>query len=118
MRRRTGDLERAVLRVLWSADGPVSGSWVREQLDGDPRPALTTVLTVLTRLVDKGSVSRSGTHRAVRFSAGTTEAEAAAGAMQKVLAETSDRPTALAEFAGRLDDVEVRALRRALDGEQ
>lgn len=118
MRRRTGALEQAVLRVLWSADEPVSGSWVREHLEDDPRPALTTVLTVLSRLVDKGVVRRSGTERAVRFSAGTTEAEAAAGAMQRVLAETVDRPTALAEFAGRLDEVELRALRRALGGDR
>ncbi|GGF50476.1 hypothetical protein GCM10011519_25540 [Marmoricola endophyticus] len=114
-RRRRGDLERAVLRVLWEADEPVSATWVRDRFEDDDRPALTTVLTVLTRLVDKGAVERTGSARSQRFAPTRTEAQAAAGAMEAALATTADRPSALQEFAGRLDQTELRALRRALD---
>lgn len=56
--RPRGQLEQAVLDVLWSA-GP-DGLTAREVLDrcDEPRPALTTVLTVLERLGRKGGVLR------------------------------------------------------------
>ena len=55
--RPRGQLEQAVLDALWSADDGLSA---RQVLDAfpEPRPALTTVLTVLDRLRRKGQVER------------------------------------------------------------
>lgn len=56
--RPLGELEAAVLSVLWASSAPLS---VREVLAGvrrRPPLAYTTVLTVLDRLHDKGLVER------------------------------------------------------------
>ncbi|MER3410718.1 MAG: hypothetical protein C4306_11720, partial [Thermoleophilia bacterium] len=56
--RRVGALEAEVLDILWSADRPLSVHEISAGLTGRPR-AYTTVMTILTRLVDKGLVERS-----------------------------------------------------------
>ena len=60
---RLGDLERAVMDVLWDRSGPAT---VREVVDGlDGRDlAYTTVMTVLDRLAGKGMVERERAGRA------------------------------------------------------
>ena len=56
-RRGRGELESEVLAALWAAGEPVPARTVRGQLAEDP--AYTTVLTVLSRLYDKGLVTRA-----------------------------------------------------------
>ncbi|MEV7997262.1 BlaI/MecI/CopY family transcriptional regulator, partial [Streptomyces sp. NPDC086077] len=55
-RRRQGELEVQVLAALREADGPATAGWVRQRLGGDL--AYTTVITILTRLLAKGAVTR------------------------------------------------------------
>ena len=60
-----GSLEAQVMDVLWASDGPLG---VRETLDalneGRPSPlAYTTVLTVMSRLADKGALARTSRGR-------------------------------------------------------
>jgi predicted transcriptional regulator len=55
--RPRGQLEQAVLDTLWSADGAMTARQVLDAVP-EPRPALTTVLTVLDRLGRKGAVER------------------------------------------------------------
>ena len=50
-----GELERAVMERLWSAEAPVAATTLRDEL-ADRGVALTTVHTVLTRLEQKGFV--------------------------------------------------------------
>ena len=50
-----GELERAVMDRLWSADGPLAATELRDGL-ADRGLALTTVHTVLSRLEQKGFV--------------------------------------------------------------
>ena len=56
-RRAPGELEGNVLTVLWRAGRPLSPGQVRAELGADL--AYTTVMTILSRLHAKGSVSRS-----------------------------------------------------------
>lgn len=57
IRRASGELERAVLTLLWSAPEPLKPRQVQERLGGGIAP--TTVSTTLRRLVGKGLVSRA-----------------------------------------------------------
>ena len=82
-----GDLEQAVMDVLWSTD---SGLTVREVLAGltGRDLAYTTVMTVLTRLTDKGVLHREQDGRAWRYRTSQTREQ-----MTARLAEVYDSVT-------------------------
>ncbi|MET9867429.1 BlaI/MecI/CopY family transcriptional regulator, partial [Streptomyces sp. NPDC006386] len=62
-RRGQGELEALVLSALREADGPATAGWVQERLGGDL--AYTTVITILTRLLGKGAVTRERVGRSI-----------------------------------------------------
>lgn len=57
-RKPLGELESAILGVLWGDVTKLSVRQVQECLERDQAPAYTTVLTVLDRMFDKGLVAR------------------------------------------------------------
>jgi predicted transcriptional regulator len=57
-RKPLGELESAILDVLWDGEGKLSVREVLDQLERGSALAYTTVLTVLDRLHDKGLVAR------------------------------------------------------------
>jgi predicted transcriptional regulator len=108
-----GDLERAVMTVLWdSADG-ASAQEIRSALDG-PELAVTTVLTVLTRLTRKGLVVRSEGGRAHRYFASRPRAEFLSELMTEALQSTDDRGAVLAKFLGSIGPEDTDVLRGLL----
>lgn len=111
---RRGELERAVIDVLWDAEGDVTARDVADAL-ADRGLALTTVLTVLGRLEDKGLVARSRSGRAHTYRSTATRAEHSAQLMHQVLDDAGDRQDALVHFIGTVSDADLAALRRALD---
>ena len=113
-RRPDGALERDVMSVLWAADEALTPAQVRDRLGLDL--AYTTVMTVLGRLHDKGRVQRDLRGRASAYSAMVTESELAAEQMAAALSSASDRVGALGGFVGGLDQRDLAALRRLVDG--
>jgi predicted transcriptional regulator len=109
-----GELERAVMDQLWSADGPVAATELRAGL-ADRGIALTTVHTVLTRLEQKGFVSHDEA-RPRQFRARGTREEHVAELMHEVLGQAGDRQAALARFVGSVGEDEVAMLRELLAG--
>jgi predicted transcriptional regulator len=118
-RRPPGALESSVVRILWAADGPLSAADVSRAFPAtEPRPALTTVLTVLQRLEVKGRIIRSvSSDGTLVFAARESESGHVAEAMLTALLATQDRNAVLMRFAGSLAAEDVDVLRRAL-GEQ
>nr|WP_255524435.1 BlaI/MecI/CopY family transcriptional regulator [Clavibacter sp. VKM Ac-2873] len=114
--RPRGELEAAIMDALWDADEPLTAKDVVARIP-DPRPALTTVLTVLDRLGQKGLVTRSDEARALTFAPARSRTDHAASLMSGALAATKDREAALLRFAGTLDGDDLTALRRALGGD-
>ncbi|WP_040339771.1 BlaI/MecI/CopY family transcriptional regulator [Candidatus Blastococcus massiliensis] len=110
-----GQLERAVMDQLWSAEGPVAATALRDGL-ADRGIALTTVHTVLTRLEQKGFVVHDDA-RPRRFTARASREEHAAELMHEVLGQSADRQAVLARFVGGVDDDEARLLRELLAGD-
>jgi predicted transcriptional regulator len=107
-----GDLERAVMEILWEVpDRELTG---RNVFDLLPGYAYTTVATVLDRLVHKGLVRRRMDGRKIRFAATGTRADHTAGLMHDALVVANDPEAALVSFAGTLSRSEVAVLRRAL----
>ena len=109
-----GELERAVMDRLWSADGPVSATELRDGL-AERGLALTTVHTVLTRLEQKGFVVHDEV-RPRRFRPRASREEHAAELMHEVLGQAGDRQAVLARFVGSVDPDEARLLRDLLAG--
>lgn len=114
-----GDLERAVMDVLWDLDPgeEVTVRDVHAALVESRDAAYTTVMTVMDRLARKGMAVQRREGRAYRYSAASTRAEMTADLMRGTLADlgSGERGPALVAFVGEASPEEVAALRQALD---
>jgi predicted transcriptional regulator len=118
-----GELERAAMDVLWDAPEPLSAGDIREALNRDAGTgatgtgkelAVTTVLTVLSRLENKGFVTRDRESRPHVYRASTSRAEHMAELMHAVLGSAPDRDAVLARFVGSVSASEAEQLRKLL----
>ncbi|MFG1655061.1 BlaI/MecI/CopY family transcriptional regulator [Micromonospora chersina] len=117
---RLGDLERAVMDVLWdSVPATSDGVTVREVADAlDGRElAYTTVMTVLDRLAGKGMVQREREGRAWRYRPAATREAHIAQLMLDALDLGGSRDAALVRFARSVTGTEAEVLRAALSAE-
>ena len=99
-RRSRGSLEQSVLDVLAGSPAALAPAEVRERLAGDL--AYTTVMTVLSRLAEKGLAVRERSGRGFVYAAVRDEAEVTARQMQRLLDAQDDRAAVLAQFVGVL----------------
>lgn len=111
-RRGQGELEALVLLALSEADGPASAGWVQERLGGDL--AYTTVITILTRLLAKGAVTRERAGRSFAWTPASDQAGLAAHKMRRLLDAENDREAVLASFVTGLGPDDERLLRELL----
>jgi BlaI family transcriptional regulator, penicillinase repressor len=77
-----GELERAVMRIVWSNDA-LTAEAVREKLDRGLKEA--TVRTVLRRLEDKGYVTHKVENRTFIYAAAEPRQRAAARAVKRIV---------------------------------
>jgi predicted transcriptional regulator len=101
-RRPSGGLEQEVLAVLLGADAPMTAAQVRAAM-GDTL-AYTTVMTVLSRVADKGLAVRTRQGRAHVYAPVRDGAEVTAMRMRRLLDADDDRAAVLARFVGSLND--------------
>lgn len=111
-RRPSGALEAEVLAALWAADAPLTPAGVQRELGG--ALAYTTVMTALTRLHDKGAVTRRRAGRAYAYAPKLDQAGIAAARMREMLDAGADRQAVLAQFVGALDPGDERLLEELL----
>ncbi|HTW19676.1 MAG TPA: BlaI/MecI/CopY family transcriptional regulator [Mycobacteriales bacterium] len=107
-RRGPGELEADVLATLWRSHEPMSPGQVRDALDAGL--AYTTVMTILSRLHEKGSVTRQRAGRAFVYTPAFAQAELAASQMRALLDRGDDRDEILARFVGSLSKRDERTL--------
>ncbi|RCV51094.1 BlaI/MecI/CopY family transcriptional regulator [Marinitenerispora sediminis] len=110
---RLGDLERAVMDVLWERVEPLTVREVGRAL-AERDLAHTTVMTVLDRLAKKGVVVRTREGRAWRYRPAASRENYVSELMFDALGQTGDRDAALAAFVRSMNGTEAEALRRAL----
>ena len=123
-RRPSGELEASVLAALWAADGrPLTPADVQRELGTALGSALarTTVTTILARLHDKGTVSRTRSGRGYAYLAAQDSPGLTARRMRTELDKSGqdDRHTVLARFVSELapdDEALLRALLVQADG--
>lgn len=108
-----GELESAVMDVLWRADEPLRVRDVMARLESSRALAYTTVMTVLDNLHTKDMVTRSRIGRGYRYRAVHTREETAAELVRQVLRSSGDPERVMLHFATSATDDESRILRRA-----
>lgn len=113
-----GDLERAVMDVLWAADPErwLTVREVHEALAGHRDVAYTTVMTVLDRLARKRLTHQRRDGRAFSYRPRSSRAGMTAELMHDALSDFTrqDRGQALVAFVGDASHSDVAALRAAL----
>jgi predicted transcriptional regulator len=112
-----GELEKAVMDQLWSADQPQTVRQVHEALAAHRELAYTTVMTVLQRLAKKDLVVQQRDDRAHRYAPVHTRDELVASLMVDALQqadEVGSRRAALVHFVEQVGNDGAAALREAL----
>jgi predicted transcriptional regulator len=121
-----GELERAVMDLLWAGQEAATANRLRDLLAQDSAAAdgnaghqgkdlaVTTVLTVLSRLEKKGLVERERGTRPHRYQAVSSRADHTADLMHEALGSAPDREAVLARFIGSVSESEAATLRKLL----
>jgi predicted transcriptional regulator len=114
-RRASGALEAEVLGILRSASDPLSPGDVRERITAGEQQdlAYSTVVTIITRLHDKGLLARQRSGRGFTYTA-VDEASLAASRMSSALGSGIDRDAVLSRFVSGLSGRDARLLRALL----
>lgn len=109
-----GDLESAVMDVLWQADEPLKVRDVLTQLDTGRTLAYTTVMTVLDNLHRKSWVTRELVGKAYQYTTALSREQAAARALREVIRTSGNPDGVLLHFAQSVSQHESKVLRKAL----
>lgn len=112
--RGFGELESAIMDVMWSRAEPATVRDVLEELQGQRDSAYTTVMTVMNILHRKGWLDRERDGRAWRYAPTTTREAYAAQLMREALQDGADTEAVLAHFVTESTPEEADALRAAL----
>ena len=115
IRRAAGALEAEILGILRAAGEPLSPGEVRERIAAGEQHALSysTVVTIMSRLYDKGLLARQRAGRGFSYTA-VDEASLAAHRMSSALGSGIDRGAVLSRFVSGLSGRDARLLRTLL----
>ena len=115
IRRPAGALEAEILGILRTAGEPLSPGEVRERITAGEQQALSysTVVTIMSRLYDKGLLARQRAGRGFSYSP-VDEASLAANRMSSALQSGIDRDAVLSRFISGLSRRDARLLRTLL----
>jgi predicted transcriptional regulator len=118
-RRAAGALEAEVLGILRAASGPLSPGDVRQRVTVGQGTELSysTVVTIVSRLYDKGLLARQRAGRGFTYTP-LDEASLAASRMSQALGSGSDHDAVLSQFVSGLSGRDARLLRRLLADDQ
>ena len=112
---RFGDLEAAIMDVVWAAQAPLRVREVAVQLNRERPLAFNTVQTVMEHLYHKGWLDRRKTGRAYLYTAVRSREDYVAALIGEALAAAGDRMASLVRLVADMDPAEVAQLRAALD---
>ncbi|MFJ9683167.1 BlaI/MecI/CopY family transcriptional regulator [Streptomyces sp. NPDC101194] len=108
-------MESTILAALWAAEAPLTPGQVQGAIGA--ALARTTVTTILSRLYEKGTVTRTRAGRGFAYTPTEDAPGLTARRMHSELRKEEDRSTVLARFVSQLTDEDEQLLRDLLDGE-
>ncbi len=112
--REFGELESAIMDVVWAGDRAYNVREVRERLHYNRSVAYTTVMTVMNILFGKGVLLREKQGRAWRYWPAESREEHDARLMAEVLRSGGDHQITMLRFVERVSDEEMESLRSAV----
>ena len=106
------------MKIVWQADEAITVRELLERLNRGRKPALayTTVMTVMSRLADKGALSRRRQGRGYVYEAAVSDT--AGIAVRQVVREFGDEAVAHFIEEARADPQTMGRLRRLLGDDQ
>jgi predicted transcriptional regulator len=112
-----GPLEAEVMRIIWKTDRPTSVRELLGQINEGRKPQLayTTVMTVMSRLVGKGVLTRRRQGRGYVYEAAVSDP--AGIAVRNVMRQFGDEAMAHFVEEARADPETLRRLQRLLGEE-
>ena len=114
-RRPSGALEAEVLATLQAAAQALTPAEVLEGVGGGL--SYSTVVTILSRLYDKGTLTRGKRGRAYAYAPVTDASGLTAQRMRQVMEGNPDREAVLTRFVDELSNSDEDVLRRLLAGD-
>ena len=111
---RFGDLEAAIMDVMWAAGGPARVREVADELNRDRPLAFNTVQTVMENLFRKGWLNRRKNGRAYWYATAASREDYVARLLGEALAVARNPAATLMRLVEDLDAAEVAQLRAAL----
>lgn len=111
-RRRPGELENAVLSILWDAGEPLSPSEVQERFGQGLSYA--TISTILTRLHAKGTLHRTARGRAHLYEPTVSRSDHVSEQVRRLVSQ-GDRSAVLQGFLDGLTKRDEQVLRELLE---
>ena len=112
--REFGELESAIMDVVWASDRAYLVREVRERLSYNRPLAYTTVMTVMNILYGKGVLCREKQGRAWRYWPAESREEHDARLMAEVLRSGGNQRITMMRFVERVSDEERESLRSAV----
>lgn len=112
--REFGELESAIMDVVWASDRAYLVREVRERLSYNRPLAYTTVMTVMNILYGKGVLCREKQGRAWRYWPAESREEHDARLMSEVLRSGGNEHITMMRFVERVSDEERESLRSAV----
>lgn len=112
--REFGELESAIMDVVWAGDRAYLVREVRERLSYNRSLAYTTVMTVMNILYGKGVLCREKHGRAWRYWPAESREEHDARLMAEVLHSGGNEHITMMRFVERVSDEERESLRNAV----
>ena len=112
--REFGELESAIMDVVWDSDRAYLVREVRERLSYNRPLAYTTVMTVMNILYGKGVLCREKHGRAWRYWPAESREEHDARLMSEVLRSGGNEHITMMRFVERVSDEERESLRHAV----
>jgi predicted transcriptional regulator len=112
--REFGELESAIMDVVWAGDRAYLVREVRERLSYNRSLAYTTVMTVMNILYGKGVLCREKHGRAWRYWPAESREEHDARLMSEVLHSGGNEHITMMRFVERVSDEERESLRNAV----
>lgn len=122
LRKILGDLEAEVMEAVWAC-GRATVHDVHERLAADRELAYTTVMTVMSRLAEKGLLERRKDGAAYVYEPAASKEEFTRRTVGTVLSELLDDFTAPAmsqfvDLVGEQDEAVIEALAKAIEAKR
>ena len=118
--KKLGEAELEIMQVIWNNDTPVTSNFIMKELQGRRKWQLSTLMTSLSRLSDKGFVNCDRSMGCNMYTAVIAEKEYKAGASKHFLEKlynNSIRNMVAALYDSKaIENSDVEELRKFLDG--